>query len=682
MRSVGLGFNIPLFKKQVKRFWPLWSLYSFGLLLFMPVYLLFTARGFLSAREIMQHYREYLLSIIADYLPFVALIFGLLVAMAVWSYFYNSRAVSMIHSLPLSRGTIFLTNYLAGISFFLIPNAVIFLLSIGVEAGNGALDMQSLGLWFLALTLMCFFFYSFATLVAFVTGHILALPALYFIFNGLALALMTQLQMFFSEFLFGFAYGSIESVNWIGRWLTPVFAMLRGRAYLTYQVAGNGNLLAEGMIRTERLSVILIYAAVGLLMAVAAYLLYRRRKLETAGEVVTEAFLRPVFKYGTAICGSLGLGTFSYTMLSSVLPQGVILALLCFIVWGVICYFAAEMLLKKSFRVIREGMRGCVVLVCLVVVFVVGAKWDPFGYGRTLPQLDDVTSVQMIGSSMGSDYRMDVEGETDSAQMEKIIAFHENVIQNKKEIETVTEGKEPAFLIAEESYSEDLGLSLATTRTEYVSITYTMKNGKEIAREYRIPISKDLLEEETSPANQLDALVNQPEWILHGVFPKGAQEETLLQIRIDSFETTEGDGAYGNSWTQGNKMLSGEEARLLCEAVQKDIQGGRLGRTYLLQNEAFLRSTYVNQLHFTFWKAGGLTEQRTEIEQGYLSHLTEDPYIETSVSLAPTANETLRVLKELGLADSIRLMTPFDQMKAEVHGEGWQWKEIEMESIY
>lgn len=132
------------------------------------------------------------------------------------------------------------------------------------------------------------------------------------------------------------------------------------------------------------------------------------------------------------------------------------------------------------------------------------------------------------------------------------------------------------------------------------------------------------------------------------------------------------DGPYGNSWTQGNKMLSGEEARLLYEAAQKDIQGGRLGRTYLLQNEAFLRSTYVNQLHFTFRKAGGLTEQRTEIEQGYLSHLTEDPYIETSVSLAPTANETLRVLKDLGLADSIRLMTSFDQMKAEVHGESWQ----------
>lgn len=220
----------------------------------------------------------------------------------------------------------------------------------------------------------------------------MALPALYFIFNGLALALMTQLQMFFSEFLFGFSYGSIESVNWIGRWLTSltsVFAMLRGRKYLTYQVDGDGNLLAEGMIRTERLSVILIYAAVGLLMAVAAYLLYRRRKLETAGEVVSDGFLRPVFKYGAAICGSLGLGTFSYSMLSSVLPQGVILALLCFIVWGVICYFAAEILLKKSFRVIREGMRGCVVLVCLVVVFVVGAKWDPFGYGRTLrEQLD------------------------------------------------------------------------------------------------------------------------------------------------------------------------------------------------------------------------------------------------------------------------------------------------------
>lgn len=669
MRSVGLGFSAPLFKKQVKRFWPLWGLYSFGLLFFMPVYLLFTAQGFLPKGEIMQHYREYILTITKSYLPFVALIFGLLVAMAVWSYLYNNRAASMIHSLPLSRGTIFLTNYLAGISFFLVPNAVIFLLSIGVEAGNGALDIQSLGLWFLAITLLDFFFYSFATLVAFVTGHILALPALYFIFNALAVVLVNQLQWFFSEFLYGFAYGSIGALNWIGRWLSPIIAMVRGRGYLTYQMDETGNVLSEGTVHMEEFSVILIYAAVGLLMTVAAYLFYRRRKLETAGEVMSERFLRPVFKYGAAICGGLAIGTFSYTILNIVFPQGIILALFCLVVWGIICYYAAEMLLKKSFRVIREGMKGCVVLVCLIIVFVVGTRWDPFGYGQVLPQQNDVASVRVFGGWTQSGYQLDSEAESNAAQIASVIALHESAIQNKKEIERIKEGRDSSFMM-ERAYSEELGYPLTTTAMEYISISYTMKNGKEIAREYQIPISTSLLRKEGSPANRLDALINQPEWILNGVFPKRAQEGTLLQVRIDNFEAA--DKEYGESWTQTGESLSGEEAKMIYEAVLKDIQAGHLGRTYFLQDEEALRSIYENNLYFTFRKTGVLSEEKTEIEQGSISYRTENAYIETSIPLAPTAKETLRVLKELGIADSIFFMTPYDQMKKELHRGDWQ----------
>ena len=175
------------------------------------------------------------------------------------------------------------------------------------------------------------------------------------------------------------------------------------------------------------------------------------------------------------------------------------------------------MLLKKSFRVIREGMKGCVVLVCLIIVFVVGTRWDPFGYGQVLPQQNDVASVRVFGGWTQSGYQLDSEAESNAAQIASVIALHESAIQNKKEIERIKEGRDSSFMM-ERAYSEELGYPLTTTAMEYISISYTMKNGKEIAREYQIPISTSLLRKEGSPANRLDALINQPEWILNGVF--------------------------------------------------------------------------------------------------------------------------------------------------------------------
>lgn len=67
----------------------------------------------------------------------MALIFGLLSAMAVFSYLYNSRSVGLMHTLPLKREGLFLTNYLSGLSCFLLPNLAVFVLSLGRRSPGG-----------------------------------------------------------------------------------------------------------------------------------------------------------------------------------------------------------------------------------------------------------------------------------------------------------------------------------------------------------------------------------------------------------------------------------------------------------------------------------------------------------------------------------------------------------------
>ena len=57
--------------------------------------------------------------------PVVACLYGVAVAMAVFSYLYSARSVSLMHSLPIRRSGLFLTNYISGLLFFVVPNLIL-----------------------------------------------------------------------------------------------------------------------------------------------------------------------------------------------------------------------------------------------------------------------------------------------------------------------------------------------------------------------------------------------------------------------------------------------------------------------------------------------------------------------------------------------------------------------------
>lgn len=92
MQSVKSYFNPTLFRKNLTRFWPIWGVYLFIWLLVLPLYLL-NLRGYDEA---------FPLAALQAGL-FLGLIFGVLSAMAVFSYLYNNKSVQFVHALPITR---------------------------------------------------------------------------------------------------------------------------------------------------------------------------------------------------------------------------------------------------------------------------------------------------------------------------------------------------------------------------------------------------------------------------------------------------------------------------------------------------------------------------------------------------------------------------------------------------
>ena len=62
--------------------------------------------------------------------PVISIVYAILCAMAVWSYLYNARSVGMMHTLPIRREGLFVTNVLSGLTMMAIPYAVTGVLTV------------------------------------------------------------------------------------------------------------------------------------------------------------------------------------------------------------------------------------------------------------------------------------------------------------------------------------------------------------------------------------------------------------------------------------------------------------------------------------------------------------------------------------------------------------------------
>ena len=63
--------------------------------------------------------------------------------MAVWGYLYNSRSVGLMHTLPVDRTGLFVTNTLSGLAMMLIPYAVVGAFSCLIALFWGAVTLAS-----------------------------------------------------------------------------------------------------------------------------------------------------------------------------------------------------------------------------------------------------------------------------------------------------------------------------------------------------------------------------------------------------------------------------------------------------------------------------------------------------------------------------------------------------------
>ena len=530
MRSVTSYFNRELLRGALQRTWPLWAAYTLIWLLLLPVTLFIR----LSDRHIVYSRPTLSYELLSTGLPsgaMMAAVFGIFFAMAMFAYLTNSRATNGMHAMPIRREGLFLTHYLAGLFCQVVTLLVSFALAALVTAAFGVFDGYAVGMGLLLCVLLVLFFYSFGVLCMVCVGQILAGAVFYGILNFLFVGMEVLLRSFAGNFLYGYDGRSSAFST------APLSPPVEIASSLSVSYVYDG--IDPIGVRVLYLGTFAAYAAAGLVLAALALLLYRKRRSEMTGNTVAIGWLRPVFKYGVALCSAFSLGQllsyFVFELTDSTYTAGALIGTIaCMIFAGLIGYYAAEMLLKKSFRVFKTSWKGALATSAVLILIGLSFPLDLTGYQTRVPEQSDIVSatVDLYGGNVSGSFNLS--GQESIALLRDA---HCAVITDK--------ARQTEYNRRYVPFNGD---------TCTLRITYELADGTELFRSYDLSIDEALLSDPSSPESALTKLANCTE-ITRARVLGGWVPDHLEELRIT--------GGYLNcSYYSDGKYSHNEEAEL------------------------------------------------------------------------------------------------------------------------
>ncbi len=631
MRSKTSCFNGTLFRKNLSRYWPLWGLASFGGALFplaMLVNLLHSGFDFWTPLETTQAYYN----VLSYGVPVISIVYAVLCAMAVWNYLYNARSVGLMHTLPIRREGLFVTNVLSGLVMMAIPYAVTGVLIVLVSFLYGGFEPVGVLVTILGVAGESIFFFGLATFCAFIVGNVFMLPALYGLLNFLAVLTDFTVNLLAQ----GFCFGLNSSYSGTVEWLSPV-------VYLMQQVRPNSIYQEElvqhgvyGLYPTDVLTevhlengwLIAVYAAVGVVLLMLAWLLYRRRRSESAGDVVAVNWMKPVFRYGWAAFSAILGGRLLYALFWKSFQNGpyftVLPMVLCMIVGGAIGFYAASMLLAKTLRVFRSTWKGMLAVALGCIALCTAMEFDVFGVVRRVPAADSVKQVNIYAA--GSNYYL-TPGQDDEL-IEEVRALHQAIISDKDYALT-------AASAASEAYSSADGEIPGAYAN--VRFTYTLNSGLKVERQYDLYLTRDRMAQDGTYDNLLDRLINSPE---------------MRQKRI---RRQDGDFRLDTAWINtrtGGTDLNSREVETILSAVARDAENENWG------------------VYDWFASRSGADNYDITVHIGYL--MEEHRYDSIDITVREGMTETIQALKDLGLVTDEDLVLNRDAYPWQYSNDGWE----------
>lgn len=462
-------FNSTVFRKNISRFAPVWGLYTLCLIMGLMIL----------GEGGTEYWLVENLSDCIQIMPPINMVYALVCAMVLFGDLYNSRLCNALHAMPLRREGWFATNVASGLLFSLVPSLVMTALALPMCAMSVVTNGWQVALyWLLGTNLQFIAFFGIAVFSAFCVGSRFAMAVVYGLLNfGSAMAYW-MVDTLYTPMLYGVETNSVPFAK-----LFPLEQMLEDSfiectPYRSYF----GEILSGTFTVTEAWGTLWLWAAVGVLLGAVALELYRRRKLETAGDFIAVKPLEPVFLVVYTLAVGIGCHFVCDQMLG-------IRQWFWLFIGLAVGFFTGRMLLERTVRVFRKkNWLACGgVLLAMAATLLIPA-FDLLGIESWIPEKDEVKSVSIYSGHYHLDNVYATVGYqecitlTEEADIEKVLTIHQRALDERGFFSSWENSPSGYYEAIAETYGYDPSSDYKPTLQ--FTLRYELENGRIVHRYY------------------------------------------------------------------------------------------------------------------------------------------------------------------------------------------------------
>ena len=645
MKSKISFFNKTIFKKNVTLYWPIWGIYSLIVVIMQPglVWLFNNMDYFSNGYSDEMQFRDLMDTLrFENYVVLIAFA-ALFAGMALYSYMYNNKSANMIHSLPVDRTQLYGTTIISGLAFLIVPLFGAALLSTLLCLIYTIPGIGYVWLWFFVMAALAIIAFSIVSICALFTGHIVVLPMYVVAVNLLSWIVYYLISVVITTFGFG-----VTTLGSNAEDLAGVFCPIQcfnDNLSWAYHYSDTGELIDISLTGVEFL---LLYLVLAVVFYAAAYVIYRKRKIEQAGDFLTVNWVKPIFRGVVGIFGAIfGAMLVREVLLDTRIGCGMPLFVCMLLIIGAICYFAADMFIKKSFHVFKKrNWLGCGIFSVVVLVAFFGMYALADKYENEVPKLADIEQAEI---QLG--YEITLYGEAAAP-----------ILEIQKDI------------LAQADYIESR-VSDGDRYYNMVRISYQLKDGDTITRRYALSQEDEKL---NAIYKKIVLLEQDEENYLVNTFGKDYANITTfyggsLEAYFINPEDREKEDYYPDK-NYDSKNIDAVQAKEIYEAILADIKAGTLmkyniyGGKYIYEEDVYTRgadkyygSTEVHiMLDYLLSEDASDKKTNGSTSDKYYGDVVEDQeYVDYQrqrsvyLTIGPDCEHVINKLVELELVESV-----------------------------
>jgi len=377
------------------------------------------------------------------------------IAILLFRFLMSKAASEFMHALPITRKAIYWHHLLFGLAALLIPifiTTIVFTIAVYMLDVNQWVSLTWIFGWMLQVSAYTILLFAVGVAAAMLTGTSVMQGLVAY---GVLLApafIAYTIQEWLRAVIIGMPqYGGTSDFALSS--LSPIIAFPERIGY-AFEVTASD--LYHAQNSTYYQIEMYVYMGLAAILIGASYLLYQKRKVESATSTITFTFVHPIFKFALILIGM----SFSGLYMAFYIPGQ--LSIFGAIPGAIFGYLIAEVFLKKTWRIPFHWKDAATYIAILVAIVGISKLLIPL-YEDKIPALDDIESIEY------SDYHLHAWSESDDsttllAEPESIATIHklhEGIIANKYPIKRYT---------------------------PEITIHYHLKNGDILKREYYLSI--------------------------------------------------------------------------------------------------------------------------------------------------------------------------------------------------